>query len=108
MSALWSNCMPDNYGFIIHKYKVAHHQVAWSVCLHVAPVFESLWHTEKIVTSFDGMAIGQPPEISHEKFAEFSQSNLHLDQGGTKEGLHAYHGQCTLKLLTKKIGASLL
>ena len=91
------NGMPDSYGSIIHKYKVAHHPVAWSVRLRVAPVFESLWDTKKVVTSFDGMAIGQPPEIGHEKFAEFSPSNLHLDQGGTKEGLHAYQGAVYLE-----------
>ena len=53
---------PENIFSIIHSYSIAHHPVAWKVRHHVRPVFEELWGTQKLLTSLDGMAIGQPPE----------------------------------------------
>lgn len=90
---------PESRSAIINDYNIAHHPAVWHTRLQVAPVFEALWGTEKIVSSIDGIAIGQPPEQGKESFAAENplHFNLHLDQGGSKHGLHAYQGAVYLE-----------
>ena len=92
---------PDNVTSIIHKYGVAHMEATWNIRIKVKPVFEGIWGTEKLLSSMDGVAIGQPPEISDTPFEVEGVNTLHHDQGGKKIGLHAYQGAVYLEEATE-------
>lgn len=47
---------------ILHQYRTSHSNAAWRLRLHAKPVYESIWGTEKLLTSVDGMSIAEPPE----------------------------------------------
>lgn len=47
---------------LIHQYKLSHSSAAWRLRLRAKPVFEAIWGTEKLLSSTDGIAIGEPPE----------------------------------------------
>ena len=91
--------VPDNVGSLIHKYKLSHKDTTWKVRLDVKHVFSKIWGTEKLLTSYDGLAIGYPPETypSVHNFARPTANNLHLDQGPQRIGLHAYQGAVYLE-----------
>ena len=69
--------------------------MAWQIRLMVKQVFSALWDTEKLLTSFDGAAISEPPERRRVSFAH--KHKLHLDQGVSRPGLHAYQGAVYLE-----------
>ena len=83
---------PSNIGSLIHKYSIGHHKVPWQVRLQSKAVFAKLWGTEKLLSSTDGIAIGQPPESDNATFEQLSTHSLHHDQGPERKGLHAYQG----------------
>ena len=92
---------PTNINSIIHKYRIGHSEMTWACRMKVKPVFSEIWGTDKLLTSFDGMAIAPPPELgdAHFKFAQDGNSfdGLHLDQGPQRNGLHAYQGALYLE-----------
>ncbi len=52
---------------------------------------------DNLLSSFDGIAIGEPPENGNTKFAEDFKPSLHLDQGPQRVGLHAFQGAVYLE-----------
>ena len=48
---------------LIHHFRVAHSEPTWYVRLKSKPVFAELWKTDKVLTSMDGVAIEEPPEL---------------------------------------------
>ncbi|ELT89419.1 hypothetical protein CAPTEDRAFT_130395, partial [Capitella teleta] len=90
---------PDQFSSIIHKYNIAHCPAAWSARLAAKPVFAGLWGTEKLLTSTDGIALAQPPELqgSGEFWKEGDYTGLHHDQGRDRYGLHCYQGALYLE-----------
>ncbi|ELU03445.1 hypothetical protein CAPTEDRAFT_211503 [Capitella teleta] len=91
--------IPDQFSSIIHKYNIAHCPAAWSARLAAKPVFAGLWGTEKLLTSTDGIALAQPPELqgSGEFWKEGDYTGLHHDQGKSRVGLHSYQGALHLE-----------
>ncbi|CAG5117812.1 unnamed protein product [Candidula unifasciata] len=75
---------------LIQRYRIGHMEPTWCVRLKAYPVFSQLWQTDKLLTSFDAVAIGRPPENGQEEFWSPDQSWLHCDQSADREGLHAY------------------
>ena len=51
-----------NFESIIHSYRIGHFETTWNVRLKVKKVFAEVWGTEKLLTSFDGIALSPPPE----------------------------------------------
>ena len=88
---------PDNFNTIIQDYSVAHISASWEARLLTKPLFAALWGTQKLLTSFDGIAIGKPPESGFGFFAEKVRHSLHLDQGPNRPGLHAYQSALYLE-----------
>ncbi|KAL5020805.1 hypothetical protein ScPMuIL_002113 [Solemya velum] len=65
-------------------------------------VFAELWQTEKLLTSTDAVAIGQPPEQNGMlPFNEEGVHWLHIDQGARRKGLHCYQGSLYLEETTE-------
>ncbi|WAR01994.1 hypothetical protein MAR_008552 [Mya arenaria] len=83
---------PKSNKGLIRGYNTGFLEPTWEVRLQAKKVFSELWKTEKLLTSFDSIAIGRPPEEGEEPFDDGSTHWLHLDQESTRDGLHAYQG----------------
>ncbi|KAH3830606.1 uncharacterized protein LOC127878136 isoform X2 [Dreissena polymorpha] len=83
---------PKSNKGLIRGYNTGHLEPTWEARLKVKDVFSQLWKTEKLLTSFDSIAIGRPPEEGEEPYDDVNSYWLHLDQESTREGLHAYQG----------------
>ena len=92
---------PSNINSIIHKYRIGRSETTWMCRMKAKPVFSQIFGTDKLLTSFDEMAICQPPELgdAHFKFIQDANSfyGLHLDEGPRRKGLHAYQGAVYLE-----------
>jgi len=67
-------------GLVQHPYWVGHAQFAWDVRQNpkVVKVFEAIWGTSDLVTSFDGWVFGLDPRVTNLGWG--STPNLHIDQ----------------------------
>ncbi|XP_046369742.1 uncharacterized protein LOC124144415 [Haliotis rufescens] len=90
---------PNRRKSILHQYRIGHFGATWSARLKVKPVFASIWDTEKLLTSFDGVAISKPPEETNGEF-DTGSSWLHCDQKPSRKGLHCYQGALYLEEVT--------
>ncbi len=89
---------PKNVSSIIHEYGIGQCETAWECRLKVKPIFAQIYGTDKLLTSFDGLAISQPPENGKTKFAKDpGYDGLHHDQGPRRVGLHAIQGALYLE-----------
>ncbi|XP_021350058.1 uncharacterized protein LOC110448233 isoform X2 [Mizuhopecten yessoensis] len=95
--AKFGDDLPFSHDSLMHYYRVGHFDATWRVRLKAKRVFASLWNTEKLLSSMDGIAIGVPPEIAKGKYREDGKSWLHLDQGRTRKGLHVYQAAVYLE-----------
>ncbi|KAJ8310364.1 hypothetical protein KUTeg_012229 [Tegillarca granosa] len=80
---------------IIQHYRVAHCEPTWKTRLWAKPVFASIWKTNKLLSSMDGIAIGEPPELGRTTFREPGYNWFHIDQG-TLEGGSPYLSRSSL------------
>lgn len=48
---------------LMQQYRLSHCEPTWNVRLAAKSVFASIWKTDKLLTSMDGIAIGEPPEL---------------------------------------------
>ncbi|KAK3105309.1 hypothetical protein FSP39_022211 [Pinctada imbricata] len=85
---------------IIQSYRIGHFDETWKVRLKVKDVFTKIWGTEKLLTSFDGVALSPPPETVSSLYRREKDSFLHLDQGSRRAGIHAYQGGVYLETST--------
>lgn len=88
---------PYSSNSIVRHYSVGYLEPAWKVRLQVKKYFEALWGTDRLFTSVDAVAIGQPPEMGNEEFDSDHHHWLHVDQGASRVGLHAYQGAVYLE-----------
>ncbi|XP_071110424.1 uncharacterized protein [Haliotis cracherodii] len=91
---------PNHRRSIIYQYRIGHFEATWSARLKVKPVFSSLWKTDKLLTSFDGVAVSRPPEET-DKVYDSGQNWFHVDQKVSREGLHCYQGALYLEESTE-------
>ncbi|XP_064611608.1 uncharacterized protein LOC135475610 [Liolophura sinensis] len=91
------NSWPFSYNSLIQRYKVGHAEPSWRVRLATTPVFAQLWGTEKLLTSFDAIAIGRPPEEGSKEFRRANQHWLHSDQSASQIGRHCVQGAVYLE-----------
>lgn len=92
---------PKTFNSIIKDHNVGHMETTWRLRLKAKPLFSQLWKTEKLLTSFDAIAIGRPPEEGHEDFQDTRKYWLHADTTPSRIGLHAYQGALYLEEQTK-------
>ena len=88
---------PKSFNSIVNAYNTGHMETTWRLRLRAKPVFEQLWKTEKLLTSFDAIAIGRPPEDGAEDFQVPGKYWLHADTTVSRVGLHAYQGALYLE-----------
>lgn len=88
---------PKSRKGIIHGYHSGHLDTTWKVRIKAKGVFSQIWKTDKLLSSFDSVAIGRPPEDGEEPFDDGASHWLHLDQESTRQGLHAYQGAVNLE-----------
>ena len=82
---------------LIQRYNTGHMHPTWYARLKSKKVFAQIWNTDKLLTSFDAIAIGRPPEDGEEEFDKPSEHWLHVDQNAARIGLHAYQGAVYLE-----------
>lgn len=92
---------PKSFNSIIKDHNTGHMDTTWRMRLRAKPVFEQLWKTEKLLTSFDAIGIGRPPEEGAEDFQVPGKYWLHADFTASRIGLHAYQGALYLEEQTK-------
>lgn len=88
---------PNSFNGIIKGYNSGHMKPTWEMRLHAKKVFAQIWKTEKLLTSFDSLAIGRPPEDGKEEFQVPGKFWLHTDQKESRFGLHSYQGAVYLE-----------
>ncbi|XP_033724544.1 uncharacterized protein LOC117314587 [Pecten maximus] len=93
---------PFSWDSVMHFYRVSHFDATWRVRLQTKPVFASMWNTEKLLCSMDGIAIGIPPEFGRGKFRDDGTNWLHLDHGRTRRSLHVYQAAVYLEETTEE------
>ena len=95
--AQFGDGFPNSFYGLIKGYNVGHMEPTWKMRFKSKHVFAQLWKTEKLLTSFDAIAIGRPPEDGKEEFHDPNKNWLHCDQNSNKIGLHAYQGALYLE-----------
>ncbi|KAK7094052.1 uncharacterized protein [Littorina saxatilis] len=94
---------PLNDESLIMTYRIGHSEPTWKVRLAAKKVFETVWQTKKLLSSFDSVAISPPPEQRQaggrpvSSFAMPGYTWLHLDQSSSRHGLHCYQGAVYLE-----------
>nr|KAG5712389.1 hypothetical protein BaRGS_023968 [Batillaria attramentaria] len=78
------------------QYKMGHLAPTWDIRLKCKHVFAQLWGTDRLLTSFDSVAIGRPPEEGVEAFRSQDTSWLHIDQLAVG-GLQVFQGAVYLE-----------
>lgn len=82
---------------LIQRYNSGHMRPTWYTRLKSKKVFAQVWNTDKLLSSFDAIAIGRPPEDGQEEFYKPGVHWLHVDQNAARIGLHAYQGAVYLE-----------
>ncbi|XP_063409879.1 uncharacterized protein LOC134693101 [Mytilus trossulus] len=86
---------------LMKQYRLSHCEPTWNIRLAAKPVFASIWKTDKLLTSMDGISIGEPPELGNTNFGDPESNWFHMDQGSWREGLHVYQGAVYLEETTE-------
>ena len=68
-------------GMLIQYHSIGHLQAAWDVRQHagIISVFEALWGTRDLLTSFDGLSVSFPPEATGRGWGRKNSLELHSD-----------------------------
>lgn len=84
---------------ILQDYGVGHAQYVWNLRQHpnIVNIFSYLWDCkpENLLTSFDGMSIHFPPEVTG-KFSTSDINSLHTDQSFLRNNLECYQSFVSL------------
>ena len=88
---------PRNFNGIIQRYRIGHAPFVWQARTNskVVAVFEKIWGTKELLTSFDAMCILRPTEIVDD--LKSTPSWFHTDQSPKKEGFHCVQGVLNLE-----------
>lgn len=95
----WTNDRwPQNFNGIIQRYRIGHAPFAWRARTNknVIGVFEEIWQTEELLTSFDAMTILRPVELVEGVQKDYTPW-FHTDQSPRKKGFHCVQGVLNLE-----------
>ncbi|PVD36950.1 hypothetical protein C0Q70_03943 [Pomacea canaliculata] len=59
--------------------------------------YRTIWQTDKLLSSVDGIAIAEPPEKKSQEFHTPNTNWFHLDQSAMRVGFHGYQGAVYLE-----------
>ena len=94
----WTNDRwPNNFNGIIQTYRIGHVPFVWQARTNtkVIDLFEEIWGTRELLTSFDAVGILRPAEMV--KDMNIVPSWFHTDQSPKKEGFHCVQGVLNLE-----------
>lgn len=86
------------YDMILHQWNISHSKLCWDIRQenNVLDVFSKIWNVKKdeLLTSFDGMSIHLPPEITKRNYK--NDNWCHTDQSRLKKDFCCVQGMVTL------------
>ena len=92
----WEINWPYNMGKkgIIQQYKIAHTQFVWDVRQNpkVKKVFERIWSDDDLLSSYDGINVQIPPEITKKYADPLGIEWHHMDQSTTRPDFECIQG----------------
>lgn len=85
------------HAMLIQHFSIAHMQSVWNIRQdpRIGHIFETLWGTDKLLSSFDGISINLPPEDTNRGWY-LGNDWMHTDQSPIKKGLHCIQGLVNL------------
>ena len=89
---------PQNFNGIIQRYRIGHAPFVWQARSNenVTRVFEEIWGTGELLTSFDAMCMLRPAELVEGIQKDYSYW-FHTDQSPKKKGFHCVQGVLNLE-----------
>ncbi|KAK7504841.1 hypothetical protein BaRGS_00003869 [Batillaria attramentaria] len=85
-------------GLVRPTYKLGHLAPSWEIRLKCKNAFAQLWGTDRLLSSFDCVAIGRPPEQGVEEFWSDKTCWLHIDESVNPDtSLRCYQGAVYLE-----------
>ncbi|XP_005107980.2 uncharacterized protein LOC101855975 [Aplysia californica] len=91
---------PKNRRTVIHGYGACQMEPTWEIRLKAKPVFASVWGTEKLLSSMDGIGLQRPAQQKQD--FDTGIFWFHCDQACTKVGVHSYQGALYLEATTQE------
>ena len=84
------------HSMLYQHWGLGHSQAVWDVRQNpkVVNVFADIWHTPDLLTSFDGLSLHIPPEVT--KRGYFHKSWYHCDQSFTDSSLRCVQGMVSM------------
>ena len=87
------------HSMMLHQWNIGHSKLSWDIRQEygVINVFSKIWNVkpEDLLTSFDGMSIHLPPEITNKGYFRGNEW-FHTDQSRLKKDLCCIQGMVTL------------
>ena len=99
------------HGGILPSYGVGHSKMQWYVrdIDDVKACFASIWDTEELLTSFDGITIWRPWTYKEEWKTNLGSDWLHIDQHPLgRPGKHCFQGVLNLTKVTEFTGGNVM
>lgn len=84
------------HSMLLQHHGLGHAQYVWDVRTHpsIVAAFSSLWGTEDLITSFDGVSLHMPHEVTKKGY--FRNEWFHVDQRSSRRGLESIQGLVNL------------
>lgn len=88
-----------NHNMLLQHHSIGHSQYVWDIRQNpkVVNVFSKIWNCEpeELLTSFDGVSIHLPPEITKKGYRHREENWLHCDQSFLKNDKESIQGWVT-------------
>lgn len=100
------------HGMLFQHWDFGHNPLSWTLRQHsrILQVFQKIWRTDQLLTSFDGLSISLPCEVTHRGWHRY-QEWFHTDQSFQRNGFECvqgfvnlfdvHEGDATLRVLRK-------
>ena len=99
------------HGGILPSYGVGHSEMQWYLrdIDNVSKCFASIWDTDELLTSFDGITIWRPWTYRQEWKTNLGTDWLHIDQHPLgRPGKHCFQGVLNLMEVTRYTGGNVM
>ena len=99
------------HGGILPSYGVGHSEMQWYLrdIDNVSKCFASIWDTDELLTSFDGITIWRPWTHREEWRTNLGTDWLHIDQHPLgRPGKHCFQGVLNLMEVTRHTGGNVM
>lgn len=99
------------HGGILPSYGIGHSKMQWFLrdVEKVKSCFASIWQTQELLTSFDGITVWRPWTYKEEWKTNFGSDWLHIDQHPIgRPGKHCFQGVLNLMEVTSSTGGNVM